>query len=79
MNRVPDYYEELEKPYFQEFYVRIWSTLDGKPMHKAAFVDLVDKQVFLKTSYDGEPFSVPILRLSKEDRAYARAIVGQTP
>lgn len=77
MNRVPDYYEELEKPYFEEFYVRTWTSSDGKTTHKAAFVDLVNDKVFLKTSYDNEPFSIPILHLSKEDRAYARAIVGQ--
>ncbi len=75
-NEVPAYYEELEKPYFEEFYVRPWMASDGKPLDKAAFVDLKDGNAFFKTTVDGKPFDIPLDKLSKEDRKYVQDIVA---
>jgi len=73
---LPDYYEELERPYFEEFYVRTWTSAGGRHIRRAAFVDLVDGEVFLKTTYDGEPFSVEFDRLSKKDQEYVQGVIG---
>jgi len=73
---LPDYYEELEKPYFDEFYMRTWTYIDGQRTFQAALVDVEGDNVFLKTSYDGEPYSVPLAELSEEDQDYVRNVTS---
>ncbi|MDR2441448.1 MAG: hypothetical protein LBE12_18970, partial [Planctomycetaceae bacterium] len=69
-NQVPEYYLELEKPYFDEFYSRKWTSSDGRFMHEACFINLKDNQVILKLKGETKEITVPFEKLSKEDQKY---------
>jgi hypothetical protein len=76
-NRVPEYYLELEKPYFDEFYSRKWTSIDGKFTQEACFIDLKDNQVILKLKGETKEITVPFEKLSKEDQKYVQQIIGK--
>jgi hypothetical protein len=73
--KIPDYYKELERPYFDEFYSRRWTSTDGKFTHEACFIDLKDNQVILKLKGETKEITVPVEKLSKEDQKYVQQIV----
>jgi hypothetical protein len=75
-NRVPEYYLELEKPYFDEFYSHKWTSI-GKFIQEACFLDLKDNQVILKLKGETKEITVPFEKLSKEDQKYVQQIVGE--
>jgi hypothetical protein len=76
-NQVPEYYLELEKPYFDEFYSHKWTSIDGKFTREACFIDLKEHQVILKLKGETKEITVPFEKLSKEDQKYVQQIVGE--
>jgi hypothetical protein len=75
--KIPDYYKELEKPYFDEFYSHKWTSIDGKFICEACFIDLKNDQVILKLKGETKEITVPFAKLSKEDQKYVQQIVGK--
>jgi hypothetical protein len=75
--KIPDYYLELEKPYFDEFYCRKWTSIDGTFTQEAFFLDLKENQVFLKLKGDTKEITVPFEKLSKENQKYVQQIIGK--
>jgi hypothetical protein len=75
--KIPDYYRELEKPYFDEFYSRKWTSIDGKFTQEACFLDLKENQVFLKLKGETKEITVSFEKLSKEDQKYVQQIIGK--
>jgi hypothetical protein len=75
--KFPDYYKEIEKPYFDEFYSHKWASIDGKFTCEACFIDLKNDQVILKLKGETKEITVPFSKLSKEDQKYVQQIVGK--
>jgi hypothetical protein len=76
-DQVPQYYLELEKPYFDQFYSRKWNSPDIPFTGIASFLDLKEDQVTLKLKGKTTEISVPFSKLSKEDQQYVQQIVGK--
>jgi hypothetical protein len=76
-DQVPQYYLELEQPYFDQFYSRKWNSPDVQLTGIASFLDLKEDQVTLKLKGKTTEISVPFSKLSKEDQQYVQQIVGK--
>jgi hypothetical protein len=76
-NQLPAYYEELEKPYFDEFYSRHWISGNGKYTRDASFIDLKEGQVALKSKGSETIITVPIEKLSQDDQQYIQQIISE--
>jgi hypothetical protein len=76
-NAIPDYYTELEKPYFDEFYSRKWTSIDGTFTSEACFIDLKENLVILKLKGETKEITVPFEKLSKENQKYVQQIIGK--
>jgi hypothetical protein len=76
-DQVPQYYLELEKPYFDQFYSRKWNSPNAQLTGNASFIDLKEKQVILKLKGKSDKITVPFSNLSTEDQQYVQQIVGK--
>jgi hypothetical protein len=76
-DQVPQYYLELEKPYFDQFYSRKWNSPDAQLTGIASFIDLKENQVTFRLKGESKEISVPFSKLSKEDQQYVQQIVGK--
>jgi hypothetical protein len=59
-NQVPEYYLELEKPYFDEFYSRRWISADGEFTGDACFIDIKDNPAVTDSDTSETEMPVPL-------------------